>query len=362
MKTSSILFIFLISVAYPIAEVQGESIFDLFRRDKEKAPAKERQVYTIKEGDTLSKIAKSFYGDMSRWTLIYEANKNKIEDPHRVSPGIELIIPPPQKGEEPGDSQAELLYREAKEDLDRGERSNAMVKFDRAVELEKEQKKLRRAERKRKRKVVERKEVPIQKEEEPQILEYTIGEGDVLYISVWQEKDLMQEVIVRPDGKISFPLAGDIPAVDLSFSQLKERLTQRLKEYIKYPVISISLKKLGGKKIIVLGEVGRPNVYLVTGRRTVLEAIALAGGFTRDAVPSSVILIRGGFQAPKGRRLNLTRAIDRAEAEQNIALEPEDIIYVPKKFIANVNYVLTQILGPLARGASTASSIQSLGD
>jgi len=146
----------------------------------------------------------------------------------------------------------------------------------------------------------------------------------------------------------------------LTFSQLNEEITQRLKKYIKYPEVSVTLRRLGGKKVIVLGEVGSPGVCSVTGKRTVLEAIALTGGFTPHAVASSVILIRGGFQNPKGRRLNLSRAIDKSDMTQNVALEPEDIIYVPKKFIANVNYALTQIIGPLSHGAAAVSDIRYL--
>ena len=69
-------------------------------------------------------------------------------------------------------------------------------------------------------------------DEKPKVQEYTLGEGDGLYISVWQEDDLSQEVIVRPDGKVSFPLAGDVPVLGLTFTQLKDELTKRLKEYI----------------------------------------------------------------------------------------------------------------------------------
>lgn len=199
-------------------------------------------------------------------------------------------------------------------------------------------------------------------EKKSKISEYVIGEEDELFISVWQEEDLKSEVIVRPDGKISFPLVGDIPVAGLTFTQLNEEITQRLKNYIKYPVVSIVLRKLGGKKIIVLGEVTNPGVHSVTGEKTLLEAIALAGGFTQHAVSSSVILIRGGFQNPKGRKFNLTRAIDKADATQNVTLQQEDIIYVPKKFIANVNYVLSQIVEPLSHGVAAVRDVRYLGE
>lgn len=191
--------------------------------------------------------------------------------------------------------------------------------------------------------------------------EYTIGVDDGLFISIWQNNDLNQEVIVRPDGMISFPLIGDVQTSGLTITQFDAELTQRLKEYIKFPDVTIMVRKLGGKKIIILGEVNNPGVRSVTGKKTLLEAIALCGGFSQNAVTSSVILIRGGFSNPKGARLNLNRALTKADMSQNVSLEPEDIVYVPKKFIANVNYFVNQIIGPLAQGLYTYEKFSTFG-
>lgn len=197
--------------------------------------------------------------------------------------------------------------------------------------------------------------------QESKPLQYTIDAGDVLYITVWQE-DLKEEVIVRPDGMISFPLVGDIPAVGLTLTQLDAEVTKRLEEYIKYPEVSVLLRKFGGQKVVILGEVNFPGVYAVTGRATVLEAVALAGGFNQDAVLSSVIVIQGGLTNPKGVRVNLNRAIMKADMFQNIVLNPQDIVYVPKKFIANVNYVVSQIIGPISSGAQSSFTFERLRD
>lgn len=390
--TGFTIFIFLIIVLYPIAEVRAGSIFDFFRKNKEvtasnKAEEKDvrgtateeepttlPQVYIVKEGDSLSGIARRFYGDVSKWTLIYEANKDKIKDPNRIKPGIGLTIPAPQK-EKAEVSQVESLEegrREQGETAKRAEEERLRKeaeKKEKLAQVESAYKEEEKVPVQKEKVPVQKEEVSVQKEEvsvsedvikeEPRVFEYTISEADVLYILIWQEETLSQEVIVRPDGKISFPLAGDVPAAGLTFTQLKEELTKRLKDYIKYPVVSISLKKLGGKKVIVLGEVGSAGVYSVTGKSTILEAIGCAGGFTPHAVPSSTILIRGGLQNPKGMRLNLTRAIDRADMNQNVVLQSEDIIYVPKKFIANVNYALTQILGPISQGVYTANTARN---
>jgi polysaccharide export outer membrane protein len=206
-------------------------------------------------------------------------------------------------------------------------------------------------------------ETPVsqpEKVKEPEILpaqqatgsqiEYVIGEEDVLIIAVWQNPDLTQDIIVRPDGQISFPLIGDVLAKGRTVSQLDSEITKRLSEYIRQPEVSISIKKLGGNKVMVLGEVLKPGVYAVTGAKTILEAISLAGGFTKDSVASSVILIRGGLQNPEAKRVDLSKAL-AGKPNLNIALLSEDIVFIPKKFIANVNYFLEQLIGPLSKGA-----------
>jgi len=180
--------------------------------------------------------------------------------------------------------------------------------------------------------------------------EYRISNGDLLIIKVWQNPDLQDEVIVRPDGMISFPLIGDVQATGLTISGFREDVTLRLKEFIKYPQVSVSIKNFGGKRVIILGQVKSPGVYSLTGRQTVLEGIGLAGGFTEHAVEKSVMLIKGGFANPEPRRLDLNKALKKAQIGDNVVLESEDMIYVPRKFIKDVNYFLDQFLNPIAHG------------
>lgn len=189
---------------------------------------------------------------------------------------------------------------------------------------------------------------------------YIIGNGDLLIIKIWQNPDLDDEVIVRPDGMISFPLVGDITAAGMTISDFKEELTNRLKEFIKYPQVSVSIRNIAGEKVIVLGEVKNPGIYLVTGKKTILEAVSLAGGFTDHAVVSSVMLIKGGFEKPKPIRLNLTKALKRADISDNRVMESEDMIYVPRKFIRDINYFLSQFLNPLYQGLFINRELEDL--
>ncbi len=188
--------------------------------------------------------------------------------------------------------------------------------------------------------------------------QYIISPGDVLYISVWENPDLTGEVIVRPDGMISFPLIDEVKAAGLTISELDKEMTEMLKEYIRFPDVSISLRAMGGQRVIILGEVKSPGVYSLKGRKTVLEAVALAGGFTKDAVLNSVIVIKGGLKNPHPKRVDLASALKKGKMKEDIVLDSQDIVFVPKKFIADLNYFLTQILGPISRGVYTAKEIQ----
>lgn len=190
----------------------------------------------------------------------------------------------------------------------------------------------------------------VQKEEADWGKEYRVNQGDILDISVWQWPDLRSpEVYVRPDGKISFPLVGDVEAVGRTLTEIDRELTEKLTEYIKSPEVSVSIRRFGGKKVIVLGEVRSPGVYAPTGRSTVLEVIALAGGFSTTAVTTNVMVIRGDLVKSEAIVCDLRRAIKQGDLSQNIIAEPNDIIFVPKRFISKVS----ELAGELGTQLST---------
>lgn len=159
--------------------------------------------------------------------------------------------------------------------------------------------------------------------------DYQVGPEDVLDISVWKEKDLQREVLVRPDGWFTFPLVGNIDANGKTAGQLEREITQRLRKYIPDPVVTVSVKKIQGLKIFVTGRVGKPGEYQVGRYVDVLQAITLAGGLTPFAKESQIKILRkqGGqdmvipfdySQVKKGKKL-----------EQNIKLKSGDVIVVP---------------------------------
>ena len=179
---------------------------------------------------------------------------------------------------------------------------------------------------------------------------YRINVGDILNIKVWQNDDLNDQVTVRPDGFISFPLVGEIRVSNKTITEFREELTRGLREYIKYPQVSVSIDNFGGNRIVVLGQVRSPGVYTVPNGKTVIEAIGLAGGFTEDAVTASVIIVEGGLAKPEPKRLDLNKALKNADLADNKVLQPQDMIYVPRRFVKDLNYFLKAFLDPIASG------------
>ena len=172
---------------------------------------------------------------------------------------------------------------------------------------------------------------------EPIKMVYKIGQGDTLDISVWQHSELDKKVVVRPDGYISFPLVGDITAAGQTPPQLASNVKENLSRLIKDPQVTVIVLGFGSKNIFVLGEVIKAGAYPYRGGVNVLDAISEAGGWKSSAVLNSVMVVRKAFtEAPEAHRLNIYALVKNGDFSQNIALEPGDIIYVPKSFIANI--------------------------
>ena len=121
---------------------------------------------------------------------------------------------------------------------------------------------------------------------------YKIGPGDVLSISVWKEEGMQLEVLVRPDGEITFPLAGEIKAGGLTTKALSDELVKKLKKYIPHPSVTVSVLQSVSNKIYVIGKVNRPGEFTATGYMDVLQALTMAGGLTPYADSDDIKIIR----------------------------------------------------------------------
>jgi polysaccharide biosynthesis/export protein len=159
--------------------------------------------------------------------------------------------------------------------------------------------------------------------------EYEIGPEDLLDISVWKEKDLQKEVLVRPDGWITFPLVGNIQAKGKTALQLQEEITQWLKQYIPNPVVSVSIKKIAGYKLFIIGRVNKPGDYVVGRYIDVLQALSLAGGLTPFAEEGNIKIVRKENGKETILHFNYADVKKGRRLEQNITLQSGDVIIVP---------------------------------
>jgi polysaccharide export outer membrane protein len=158
---------------------------------------------------------------------------------------------------------------------------------------------------------------------------YTLLPGDTLQVSVWQEPDLQRTVLVRPDGRFSFPLSGDVEAEGRTVAEIQADLTSRLARYIPDVLLSISVTGIEGNKIFVLGQVNRPGAFVVNPRVDVTQALSMAGGMTPFASTTDILILRrsqGGQIALKFSYGDIEKG---RNLEQNIVLEPGDVIIVP---------------------------------
>ena len=122
--------------------------------------------------------------------------------------------------------------------------------------------------------------------------EFLLGPEDILEVTVWRNQDLSRTVVVRPDGKISLPLIGDVQASGLTASQVAAKIAARLTEFKENPNVSVSLKEVNSYFIYVLGEVLRPGKYPLKSYATVLQGVSMAGGFTQFSSKSRMQVIR----------------------------------------------------------------------
>jgi len=158
---------------------------------------------------------------------------------------------------------------------------------------------------------------------------YTLLPGDMLEISVWKEPELQKSVLIRPDGRFSFPLIGDVLALGKTVTEIQNELTETLKQFIPEAVLTVTVTDVAGNKIYVLGQVKEPGVFVVNPRVDVLQALSIAGGLTPFAAANDIILIRrsGDKQQTFGFRYS---DIEKGRnLEQNVLLSPGDILIVP---------------------------------
>jgi polysaccharide export outer membrane protein len=159
---------------------------------------------------------------------------------------------------------------------------------------------------------------------------YSIGADDILAINVWKEPDLTRSVPVRSDGKISLPLIGELQAAGVTPKQLEQDISKKLTSYVAEPEVTVIVQEIRSRKFNILGQVAKPGSFPITRTTTVIDAIALAGGFRDFAKQKSIYILR---QKPDGTQqklpFNYKEVVKGKNVEQNITLEPRDTVVVP---------------------------------
>ena len=158
---------------------------------------------------------------------------------------------------------------------------------------------------------------------------YVIGPGDVLSISVWKEEGMQLEVLVRPDGGITYPLAGEIQAGGLTTKALSDELVLKLKKYIPNPSVTVSVLQSVSNKIYVIGKVSRPGEYTATGYMDVLQALTMAGGLTPYADSDEIKIIRRTESGATVKLFDYDEVVSGDRLDMNIILKAGDTVVVP---------------------------------
>jgi len=159
--------------------------------------------------------------------------------------------------------------------------------------------------------------------------DYMLQPGDQLDISVWREEELQREIIVRPDGKFSFPLTGEVVAVNRSVADIQQEITEKLERYIPEAVVTVTVTAVGGNRIYVIGQVREPGSFVMNPQINVLQALSLAGGTTAFASLNDIIVLRrsdGNQRILNFRYNDISRG---RNLDQNILLEAGDVLIVP---------------------------------
>lgn len=159
--------------------------------------------------------------------------------------------------------------------------------------------------------------------------DYLIQASDILLVSVWKEEDLQSEILVRPDGKFSFPLAGDVIAKSKTIEEVRADVASKIEQYIPDPVVTVTLRQSLGNRIFVLGKVNRPGEFPLTQDLDVMQALALGGGLATFADSKDISILRRDSGSQTAIPFNYQEVEYGKNLGQNVLLKPGDIVVVP---------------------------------
>lgn len=161
------------------------------------------------------------------------------------------------------------------------------------------------------------------------LTDYRLHAGDKVDVSVWKETELQKTIVVGPDGKLSFPLAGVINAAGKTVTDLRNDLVIKLKAYIPEPVVTVTLTGTEGNVAYVIGQVNKPGAFVMNPNINVLQALSLANGGTPYAKLDGIIIVRSTPQGQRVLQFRYGQVSQGKNLEQNIQLESGDVVVVP---------------------------------
>jgi polysaccharide export outer membrane protein len=159
--------------------------------------------------------------------------------------------------------------------------------------------------------------------------EYKVQPGDTLEVSVWKEPDLQRTTVIRPDGRFTFPLAGEVQAAGRSSSDIRTDIETRLKAFISEPVVTVSVPQVDGNRIYVIGQVNKPGMFVMNPRVNVVQALSLAAGTTPFAKLDDIIVIRSSSGTQRALPFRYSQITSGRDLSQNVMLESGDVVLVP---------------------------------
>lgn len=194
--------------------------------------------------------------------------------------------------------------------------------------------------------------------------DFTFGPGDTLSILVWRHEDLTMDVVIAPDGAITYPLVGRLQVAGMTYEQVCHTLQTAIAQYYVDAQVSVNLKSMQSQKVMVLGEVENPQVLQLSQQMSILEALVRTGGINPDARTNNVLLIRGGIDNPQLFAVNVDAIYGRGDFSQMVYLQRDDIIVVPPKTITNVERFFRHvqaIISPAVSGSAVYRNVISGG-
>jgi polysaccharide export outer membrane protein len=189
---------------------------------------------------------------------------------------------------------------------------------------------------------------------------FTFGPGDKLTVAVFHHPELNAEIVVAPDGTITYPLVGQMTVAGQTYTQVLTQIQDALREYYTDASVAVNIREVTNQKVIVAGEVQKQQTMQITGELRVLEALVQAGGINPDARTNNVLLIRGGLDKAELYTIDVDRLLN-GDLSQNVLLQKGDVLVVPTKTIVNVERFFRHVQGILSPFVNATQIYRNVG-